>query len=88
MFTNTIGVEQGERGNKVMAIAFSPGIMDTNMQSTIRTAEKQDFSSSDQFKEYHEKGLLRPPSFVARILINLLSSPLENGRVYDIKELI
>lgn len=88
MFTNTIGIEQEEHKNKVLAIAFSPGIMDTDMQSTIRTADKNDFSSIDQFKEYHEKGLLRSPSFVARKLINLLSSPLENGRVYDIKEFI
>jgi benzil reductase ((S)-benzoin forming) len=87
MFTNTIGIEQEEH-NKVLAIAFSPGIMDTDMQCTIRTADKNDFSSIDQFKEYHEKGLLRSPSFVARKLINLLSSPLENGRVYDIKEFI
>jgi benzil reductase ((S)-benzoin forming) len=88
MFTNTIGVEQGERENKVMAIAFSPGIMDTEMQGVIRAAEKKDFSSIDQFKEYHQNGMLRAPSFVAQILIKLLSSSLENGRVYDIKEFI
>ncbi|QGQ47852.1 (S)-benzoin forming benzil reductase [Metabacillus sediminilitoris] len=88
MFTNTIGVEQGERENNVIAIAFSPGIMDTQMQSTIRTADRKDFSSSNQFKEYHEKGLLRAPGFVAHLLIKLLSSSLENGRVYDIKEFI
>jgi benzil reductase ((S)-benzoin forming) len=88
MFTKTIGVEQGERENKVMAIAFSPGIMDTDMQSTIRTAGKEDFSSIDQFKEYHEKGLLREPGFVAKVLVDLLSTSLENGRIYDIKEWI
>ncbi|MGM0875501.1 MAG: (S)-benzoin forming benzil reductase [Bacillota bacterium] len=88
MFTTTIGAEQVERENKVLAISFSPGIMDTTMQSTIRTAEKDDFPSINQFKEYHENGLLRSPNFVARTLIKLLSSSLENGRIYDIKEFI
>ena len=88
MFTKTIGLEQGERENKVMAIAFSPGIMDTDMQSTIRNAGKEDFSSIDQFKEYYEKGLLRAPEFVAKVLVDLLATPLENGRIYDIKEWI
>ncbi len=88
MYTKTVGVEQEDKGTNVMAIAFSPGIMDTDMQETIRKATKGDFSSIDQFKEYHEKGLLRSPSFVAEILINLLSGPLENGRIYDIKEFL
>lgn len=87
MFTNTIGIEQVAK-SEVTAIAFSPGIMDTDMQSTIRTAEKDDFDAVDQFKEYHEKGMLRSPSFVAQIIVQLLSGPVDNGRVYDIKEFI
>lgn len=88
MFTRTIGVEQSERNHKVIAIAFSPGIMDTDMQNTIRSSEKNDFPSIAQFREYHENGLLRAPAFVASRLKKLLSSSLENGRVYDIKEFI
>lgn len=87
MFTSTIGIEQAAKSD-VTAIAFSPGIMDTDMQSTIRTAEKDDFHSIDQFKEYHEKGMLRSPSFVAKIIVQLLSGQVDNGRVYDIKEFI
>ncbi|PMC40629.1 short-chain dehydrogenase [Bacillus sp. UMB0899] len=88
MYTKTVGVEQEEKQTKITSIAFSPGIMDTDMQGTIRNATKDEFSSIEQFKEYHEKGMLRSPSFVAKKLINLLSSSLENGRIYDIKELI
>lgn len=88
MFTKTIGFEQKEHEHKVIAIAFSPGIMDTAMQRTIRTASKEDFSSIEQFKEYHEKGLLRAPGYVAKVLVDLLAAPLENGRIYDIKEWI
>lgn len=88
MYTKTVGIEQEEKHTNITSIAFSPGIMDTDMQGTIRKATKEEFSSIKQFKEYHEKGMLRSPSFVARTLINLLSGPLENGRVYDIKEFL
>ncbi|WP_078431275.1 (S)-benzoin forming benzil reductase [Metabacillus halosaccharovorans] len=88
MYTKTVGVEQEEKRTNITSIAFSPGIMDTDMQGTIRKATKDEFSSLNQFEEYHEKGLLRSPSFVAKALMNLLSGPLENGRVYDIKEFL
>ena len=88
MYTKTVGVEQIENQTNIMSVAFSPGIMDTDMQGTIRRAPKEDFSSIEQFKGYHEKGLLRSPAFVAKTLIKLLSGPLENGRVYDIKEFL
>ena len=88
MFTRTAGQEQGAQGNKRVIIGFSPGVMDTDMQGMIRTAGEEDFASLPMFKEYHEKGMLRKPSFVAKILVNLINSPLENGRVYDIKEFL
>ncbi|MDQ0229755.1 (S)-benzoin forming benzil reductase [Metabacillus malikii] len=88
MFTNTIAIEQHDKENPIIAIGFSPGIMDTDMQSTLRTAKDTDFPSIDQFKAYHEKGMLRSPSFVANTLVTLLTQPLENGRIYDIKEFI
>ena len=88
MYTKTVGVEQEEKQTNITSIAFSPGIMDTDMQGTIRKATKDEFSSIEQFKEYHEKGMLRSPRFVAKKLINLLSCSLENGRIYDIKELL
>ncbi len=88
MYTKTVGVEQEEKQTNITSIAFSPGIMDTDMQGTIRKASKDEFSSIEQFKEYHEKGMLRSPNFVAQKLINLLTGPLENGKIYDIKDFV
>ncbi|WP_273130397.1 (S)-benzoin forming benzil reductase [Bacillus weihaiensis] len=88
MFTQTAGVEQLEKESEVKVIGFSPGIMDTQMQSTIREATSEDFSSIDQFKDYHEKGLLRSSEYVADILLELLSKEVENGRIYDVREFL
>lgn len=88
MYTKTVGAEQIEGSSNITTIAFSPGIMDTEMQNTIRQGNAEDFSSIDQFREYHNQGLLRSAHFVAEKLINLLDGSLQNGRVYDIKEFL
>lgn len=88
MFTQTLAEEQGDHRFPVKTLAFSPGIMDTDMQKTIRKAGKEDFALIDQFKDYYEKGMLRKTDFVAGTLVKLLDGPFENGRIYDIKEFI
>lgn len=89
MFTKSVGLEQQSATYPTTILSFSPGIMDTDMQGIIRQADKEDFANVDVFKDYHEKGALRTPSFVAEKMLNLLlSDELENGRVYDIKEFI
>lgn len=87
MFTKSVGHEQETAANPATIISFSPGIMDTDMQGTIRQADKEDFTNVEVFKNYHEKGELRSPGFVAQKMLDLvLSDAMENGRVYDIKE--
>jgi benzil reductase ((S)-benzoin forming) len=89
MFTKTVGLEQANEDHPVKVISFSPGVMDTNMQKTIRSSEKNDFADVEQFQGYHEKGMLRSPEFVAGVLRDLLfNKGIENGKVYDIKQLI
>lgn len=89
MFTRTAGLEQQKEQNPVTIISFSPGIMDTGMQANIRTADEKDFADASAFQSYKDEGMLRPPHVVAEKLHNLLlEERLENGRFYDIKELL
>jgi benzil reductase ((S)-benzoin forming) len=89
MFTKTVGLEQSSVTNPTTILSFSPGIMDTDMQGIIRNSDKEDFANVETFQSYHEEGQLRSPAFVAEKMLELvLSQKVENGRVYDIKELI
>lgn len=89
MFTKTVGLEQEKEKYPTTVISFSPGIMDTNMQSTIRSKSKEQFESIETFKKYKDEGSLRSTDYVGTVLLNLLkSTDIENGRVYDIKQLI
>ncbi|MGE6376232.1 (S)-benzoin forming benzil reductase [Peribacillus muralis] len=89
MFTRVAGLEQDKAPFPVCLISFSPGVMDTEMQGTIRSADEHDFVDRDKFQDYKEKGMLRSPELVAETLLQLIEGEdLENGKFYDIKDLI
>lgn len=89
MYTRVAGAEQLREENPAYVISYSPGVMDTTMQKVIRSANETDFADSAKFHDYKEKGMLRTPDFVANSLLELLDEEeLDNGKFYDIKELI
>ncbi|MCM3725068.1 (S)-benzoin forming benzil reductase [Neobacillus cucumis] len=89
MFTQTAAIEQAELKTNNTIIGFSPGVMDTSMQKTIRSSSEDAFKELEKFKEYKEKNLLLETDAVAHALVDLVfrGNP-ESGRVYHIKELI
>ncbi|QHZ45762.1 (S)-benzoin forming benzil reductase [Bacillus sp. NSP9.1] len=88
MFTKTFAFEQEDEEYPVRMISFSPGVMDTGMQEVIRSSSKKDFHEIERFKNYQTKGSLRSTAFVAGMLLDLLETEFETGRVYDIKEFL
>ncbi|HAQ06660.1 MAG TPA: (S)-benzoin forming benzil reductase [Bacillus bacterium] len=89
MFTMTAGLELENAASSSKIIAFSPGIMDTDMQATIRSSSKDAFADLETFKNYKESGSLRSPDTVAGALVKLiLNSVLENGKVYKVNDLL
>ncbi|MFF2446847.1 (S)-benzoin forming benzil reductase [Neobacillus sp. NPDC058068] len=89
MFTQTAALEQLNLKTNNTIIAFSPGIMDTNMQESIRSSSKTAFKDLDRFIEYKEKNMLLGADVVADALVDLvLSGNVESGKVYNIKDLL
>lgn len=74
MFTQAGALEQETSNGKHVMIGFSPGIMDTDMQQTIRSSSKEAFHDIEKFKSYKEEGQLRSAATVANGLIDLLLS--------------
>lgn len=89
MFTETAAMEQATMETNNTIIAFSPGVMDTEMQNTIRSSSKGAFKEVDNFKELKEKNLLVQPDVVAGALVELvLSGNAESGKVYHVRDLL
>ncbi|SEP93193.1 (S)-benzoin forming benzil reductase [Piscibacillus halophilus] len=90
LYTETAALEAEELKSNDLHIAFSPGIMDTNMQEEIRRSDEDNFKQVDQFKQYKEEGKLRSPKEVADLMMGLIkdSANLENGKVYRVYDLV
>ncbi|TCN26869.1 (S)-benzoin forming benzil reductase [Mesobacillus foraminis] len=89
MFTETAALEFTNKLSQTVIFGYSPGIMDTGMQETIRSSSKEAFSEIERFKEFKEKGMLRPPSVVANALVKLiLEKSIEIGKVYHVNDLL
>jgi benzil reductase ((S)-benzoin forming) len=89
MFTQSTALEQKSANNHHSIIGFSPGIMDTDMQQTIRSSSKEAFHDIERFRSYKEEGLLRSTDSVACALIDLLlSGKIESGTIYNVNQLI
>lgn len=89
MFTQTAALEQAEKNSNNKIIAFSPGVMDTDMQETIRSSSKDAFKDLERFKDLKESNKLLKAEAVADALVDLvLKGESESGRVYSINELI
>lgn len=88
MFTRCIGTEQEDKKFPVEAMAVAPGIIDTEMQSTIRATPDGQFIHKQRFVELKETGQLVKPEIAGEKLKELLfSDKFENGGITDIRHL-
>jgi len=86
MFTENMQVENSDP--KIKFLNFSPGVMDTDMQATIRKQPVEKFSRVQEFQNMKKENQLRDPENVAKALIQLLENPSQIRKVnYDIKEM-
>ncbi|MUK88778.1 (S)-benzoin forming benzil reductase [Ornithinibacillus sp. L9] len=88
MYTQTVALEQAERKTGHKVIAFSPGVMDTNMQEKIRSSSREAFVEVDTFKNYKESNLLRDANSVGNVLFDIMRDEvnLKSGKIYNVKD--
>ncbi|MCA1057047.1 (S)-benzoin forming benzil reductase [Rossellomorea aquimaris] len=89
MLTETVHLELSKNGSRHKVIAFSPGIMDTDMQGTIRSSSEKAFADVENFKRYKEQGMLRDTDTVAGVLVDLVTdTDIESGKLYHVNDLL
>ncbi|WP_188206273.1 (S)-benzoin forming benzil reductase [Alkalibacillus aidingensis] len=90
MYTQTAALESDERGTNDLHIAFSPGVMDTDMQGEIRESDQDSFKDVESFRALKKEGKLRSAKEVADALQKVINNrdQIENGKIYRVNELI
>ncbi|SES68690.1 benzil reductase ((S)-benzoin forming) [Oceanobacillus limi] len=88
MYTKTVALELEELKSEHKVIAFSPGVMDTNMQEKIRSSSRESFIEVETFKNYKENNQLRNVSDVGSVLFDIIrdEANLKNGKIYNVKD--
>jgi benzil reductase ((S)-benzoin forming) len=83
-FVRAAALEQGARTHPISMLSVNPGIMDTEMQATVRSASVEDFPSVERFIRYKNEGALAPPARVASRIAEIVASRLHAGGVYSV----
>lgn len=87
MFVRTLALEQVREDHPFSAYNVNPGVMDTQMQSLIRSSSPDDFPDLPRFQGLKAMGALVPPERVAAALVKIASAEgLEPGGVVHVKD--
>lgn len=82
-FMAVLALEQSSAKNPILAIVLDPGVMDTEMQATIRASNPAHFPELARFMARKEQGMLRPAAEVAQFCVAAIARA-QQGQRYDI----
>ncbi|MGE9754415.1 (S)-benzoin forming benzil reductase [Bacillus inaquosorum] len=72
-FTKSINLEQANQQNPVKIASVYPGMIDTQLQTEIRSVRKEDFPYVDEFIQLQKAGKLQSAEKTADALIHFLN---------------
>lgn len=88
MFSQVMSEEAKINGSNLKVLSLAPGIIDTGMQSIIRSSDKNGFSNVERFIEYKANGDLAAPEQTAQKVFQFISNPeLQNNVICSVRDL-
>lgn len=86
-FTRCIALEEAARPNGAKVCSLAPGVIDTDMQVRLRSADEAQFADRATFVGLKEKGVLSSPAdAAARILAFLARADFGSNPVADVRD--
>ncbi len=74
-FTRCVALEEALLPQGARVCSLAPGVIDTDMQVQLRSADASHFPDQDAFAALHEKGQLSSPADAAKRLLAYLARP-------------
>jgi benzil reductase ((S)-benzoin forming) len=86
-FTRCVALEQQGLANGARIVSLAPGVINTDMQAQLRSAEPSRFPDLDKFVGMKEKGMLTSPEeAAARVLAYLARPDFGTKPVADVRD--
>jgi benzil reductase ((S)-benzoin forming) len=86
-FTRCVALEEALRSNGAKLCSLAPGVIDTDMQTQLRSADASQFPDIGNFIGLKEKGALSSPSeAAARVLAFLAREDFGSNAVADVRD--
>jgi benzil reductase ((S)-benzoin forming) len=86
-FSETLYLEEVEKGRNIRVYSLSPGVIDTPMQEKIRGANPADFSSHATFESLKIQDELQAPHDVAAKIFHMLQRPFHGKVICSLREM-
>lgn len=88
LFCQTIQLEELQLGRTDFhCLSVAPGVVDTDMQATIRESNEISFSDVERFKEYKNSNQLYSTELVAKKLLKLIHETPLNQVLYSLRDI-
>ncbi len=75
MMSEVVALEMQGAGRDVRVLSYAPGVVDTPMQSQLRSLDSQSFPAVERFRSLHAAGQLVDPADSARALLERVLDP-------------
>lgn len=86
-FTRCLALEEAAKPNGAKVCSLAPGVIDTDMQAQLRSADAASFPDRNSFVGLKQQGLLlSPQGAAARVLARLQRSDFGEQPVADVRE--
>jgi NAD(P)-dependent dehydrogenase (short-subunit alcohol dehydrogenase family) len=79
-YAEAVNLDLGERAR---ITSMAPGVIDTDMQVTIRSTPKEALPSLDRFLGFHQNKQLGVPDTIARRILAALESDTYGATIID-----
>lgn len=74
-FSRVVALEEAGRAQPARIVSLAPGIIDTDMQVQLRTADRDRFPAGATFEGFHSQGQLDSPASAAAKVLRFLAKP-------------
>jgi benzil reductase ((S)-benzoin forming) len=86
-FSRSMALDEARAANGVAIVSLAPGVIDTDMQTVLRSSDPQAFPDGQMFRQLHSTGQLSTPAdAAARVLAYLQRPDFGSNPVADVRD--